>query len=106
MASKVDRGLGRPPAPGAGFNGSGSCAAMAAASPWESTSVSLRVAGSPMHIALSLPGLVCSQIDSLGMCLVQSAVAKSTGLHAPADVSNQQCPVKSVAESGSSRLKA
>ena len=72
---------------------------MAAASPWERTSVSLRVAGSPMHIVLSFPGLESSQMDSLGMCLVQSAVAKSTGLQAPADVSSQQCPVKSV-ESG------
>ena len=62
MASSVDRGIGSPPDPGAA--GLGVCAAIAAASPCVITIVSWRVAGRPMHISLSRPGLVTSQIDS------------------------------------------
>lgn len=68
MASIVDRGIGSPPAPGAAS--AGSWAAIAAASPWDKTNVSRRVAESPRQSSLSLPGLLSSQIASESMCRV------------------------------------
>lgn len=104
MASRVDRGSTSPPAPSAGF--SGVCAAIATESACESTSVSCRVAGRPMHIVLSRPGRTREQTFSESMLRVKSSVAKSTALHAPELFRIQQWPVKSVRLYGWSRRKA